>query len=139
MRSLRRLAITPFETAVAALLAISGVSQLARWGLADQLLAVLPYWEAAIFSGVSITAGLLTSGALAAGARRSEMAGLLLICGVVASRFLLFGALFGYGSPFWATGVFYLAVLWAAAVRLLMIRRGDTLIRVRDGGHDLSG
>ena len=139
MRPLRLLSITPFEAAVCMLLAISGVSQLGHWGQTDIVLSVLPNWEGLLFDVLSIFSGLFTITALAAAARRAEMAGLLMIIAIFLSRLLLFGAYLGYGSSFIQTGVFYAAVVWAAVVRFNMIRNGDTLFRIRGGYNDDDG
>jgi hypothetical protein len=128
--SLQLLTITPFESAVAALLIITGASGLGHYRTIDPVTALLPGWEAILLSVMCV----LTGGLLLAGTgiphRAAETAGLLFLIGVVASRFLLYGAYLGYGSGFAVTGVFYLTLVWAALARLLTISRGQVVVRI---------
>jgi len=128
--ALSRLAVAPFEAAVAALLVISGVAALAGYGLIDPVAALLPPWEATALSAMSVTAGALMLAGTGVPSRGAETAGLLFLIAVILSRFLLFGAYLGFGSRFAVTGVFDAAVIWAAAARLGTVRRGQVIVRV---------
>ncbi|HEY2455584.1 MAG TPA: hypothetical protein VGI71_23815 [Scandinavium sp.] len=133
MKPFRLATIAPFETAIAVLLIISGIAQIAHWGSTDVVLDALPFWEADIFNVVTVIAGVMIATGVMTAVRRIEMAGLLLVLAVFASRFILFGDLFGFvDSAFAETGIFYAAVVWAAIARFRMIRRGDTLVRIRN-------
>lgn len=130
--SRRRLAVTPFETAIALLLVVSGVAALLHFGLIDPVAALLPSWESAALSAMSImTGGLLIAGA-GVPHRGAEAAGLLFLTAVVLSRFLLFGFYLGFGKSFAVTGVFDAALVWAAVARLDTIRRREVLVRVAE-------
>ena len=129
-QALGRLAVAPFEAAIAALLIISGIAALAGYGLTDPVSALLPGWEAVTLSAVSAGTGGLMTGGIASGQRGAETAGLLLLTGVIGSRFLLYGAYLGFGSRFAVTGVFDAAIIWAAVTRLRTIRRGLVIVRV---------
>jgi len=128
--ALPRLAVAPFEAAIAALLVISGLAALAGYGLIDPVTALLPGWEATVLSVMSVTAGALMVTGIGAGSRGAETAGLLFLAAVILCRFLLFGAYLGFGANFAVTGVFDGAVIWAAWVRLRTVRRGQVIVRV---------
>ena len=132
--ALARLAVIPFETAIAVLLIGSGTAQLARIGITDPVQVLLPAWEAFALSAVTIVTGLLMVTGTAAASRGAEIAGLLLLAAVIADRFLLYGWYLGFGLNFAVTGVFDSAVIWAALARLATVRRGETIIRVRNAG-----
>ena len=132
---LQRLGILPFETAIALLLIISGVAQLTHVGLIDPVGVLLPAWEAMAFGWVTIGTGLQMMGGMAIASRRAEMAGLLLLIAVISSRFLAYAIYLGFDTRFVVTGVFDAAIIWAAITRLLTVRRGDTLIRIRAGSQ----
>lgn len=130
--SRRRLAVTPFETAVAALLVISGIAALLHYGLVDPVTALLPWWEATVLSVMSIaTGGLMIAGA-AVPHRGAEAAGLLFLAGVILSRFLLYGFYLGFGADFAVSGIFDGALVWAAFARLATIWRREILVRVSE-------
>jgi hypothetical protein len=119
-QALARLAVVPFEAAIAALLAVYGVAALAGYGIIDPVAALLPAWEATALSVMSVATGVLIT---------AGTAGLLFLVAVIACRFLLFGYYLGYGSQFVTTGVFDTGLVWAAGTRLSAIRRGLILIR----------
>jgi hypothetical protein len=130
--ALRRLSVTPFETAIAWLLIVSGVASALNFGVIDPVSALLPGWEAAALSVMSaVTGGLMLAGA-GIPHRGAETAGLVLLCGVVLARFLLYGFYLGFGSNFAVTGVFDVAIVWAAAARLVTIARREVLVRVSE-------
>lgn len=131
--SLQLLSITPFESAVAALLIISGASALGNYRAVDPVTALLPGWEAVLLSVMSIVTGGLLLAGTALPHRGAESAGLLFLLGVIISRFLLYGSYLGYGQGFAVTGVFYATLVWAAAARLLTISRGQVVVRVGGG------
>ncbi|HEY5990766.1 MAG TPA: hypothetical protein VIV12_30880 [Streptosporangiaceae bacterium] len=137
MTVLRRLVIAPFESAIAALLIISGAAQLLNAGLIDPVRALLPPWEATALSGLSIGTGLMMMAGSAAASKGAEIAGLLLLIAVITCRFLLYGVYLGFGSGFVVTGVFDTAVVAAALARLWTVGRGDVIVRLRGGGHGL--
>ncbi|HEY5985819.1 MAG TPA: hypothetical protein VIV12_05455 [Streptosporangiaceae bacterium] len=139
MTVLRRLIITPFESAIAALLVISGAAQLLGAGLIDPVRALLPPWEAAALSWLSVGTGLVMMAGSAAAAKGAEICGLLLLVAVITCRFLLYGVYLGFGSGFVVTGVFDTAVVAAALARLWTVGRGDVIVRVRGGSHGLGG
>lgn len=128
----RRLSVTPFETAIAALLVISGVASALHYGVIDPVTALLPGWEAVLLSVMSAVTGLLMIAGSAVPHRGSETAGLLFLAAVIASRFLLYGYYLGFGVNFAVTGVFDSALVWAAAARLGTIRRHEVLVRVSE-------
>lgn len=129
---MRRLAIYPFEAAVAVLLFVSGISGLLKYGVTDPVSALLPMWLAVTLNVMTtLTGGLMLAGTMA-GERRAELAGLLFLIGVVTCRFILFGVYFGFGSDFVTTGIFYTAIICAALVRLSSIRRGLMVVRIRN-------
>lgn len=134
MRSLRIMSITPFESAIATLLIITGISQLTRWGNGDVVLSAIPGWEAAIFGWATIFAGLFLCAGLAFENRRVEALGLFFVGGIFTGRFLIYGEFFGFlSSGFLQTGVFYAAIIVAAVVRWITVIRGDTIVRIRRG------
>jgi hypothetical protein len=128
-QALARLAVVPFEAAIAALLAVYGVAALAGYGIIDPVAALLPAWEATALSVMSVATGVLITAGTAVPHRGAETAGLLFLVAVIACRFLLFGYYLGYGSQFVTTGVFDTGLVWAAGTRLSAIRRGLILIR----------
>jgi len=125
-----RLAVAPFEAAIAALLMISGLAALAGAGLIDPVTALLPPWESAALSGMSVATGILMLAGAAVPHRGAEAGGLLFLIAVLLSRFLLFGAYLGFGLNFAVTGVFDGAVIWAALARLGTVRRRQVIVRV---------
>ncbi len=128
--ALARLAVAPFEAAIAALLVISGLAALAGYGLTDPVQALLPGWEATVLAVMSVASGLGMGAGIAAGRRGTEAAGLLFLLAVITSRFLLTGHVLGYGPRFVVTGVFDAAVAWAALARLGTLARGQVIVRV---------
>jgi hypothetical protein len=130
----RRLAVQPFEAAIAALLLISGAAGLARYGITDPTAALLPAWEAVSLNVVLAATGLLILAGIARAWRAGEAAGMLFLTGVIAARFLLFGYYLGFGPAFVVTGVFDLAVIWAAIARLLAIRRHQVIVLASPAG-----
>jgi len=127
---LARLAVAPFEAAIAALLVISGLAALAGTGIIDPVTALLPGWEAAGLSVTTTVTGALMIAGAASGQKGPETAGLLFLIAVILCRFLLYGAYLGYGADFAVTGVFDSSIIWAAAARLTVIRRGQVIVRV---------
>lgn len=134
--SLQLLTITPFESAVAALLMITGIAGLGHYRTIDPVTALLPAWEAAFLSAMTVLTGVLLLAGSGIPHRAAETAGLLFLTGVIISRFLLYGAYLGYGQDFAVTGVFYATLVWAALARLLTIRRGQVVVRVGGQPHD---
>lgn len=132
-QAFHRVAVIPFETAVALLLIISGVTGLTGTGVIDPISALLPHWEATVIFAVSVCAGILAIGGILTAYRYAEMAGLLILAGYVADRFILYGYYLGFGGGFLTSAVFNAAVIWAVAVRLDTLRRGRTVIQV--SGH----
>jgi hypothetical protein len=128
-RALARLAVVPFEAAIAALLVVYGLAALAGYGIVDPVSALLPVWEATVLSLMSVATGVLVAAGAAVPHRGAETAGLLFLIAVIACRFLLFGYYLGYGSQFVTTGVFDAGLVWAAAARLDTIRRRLVLVR----------
>lgn len=128
-QALARLAVVPFEAAIAALLAVYGIAALAGYGIIDPVADLLPAWEATALSVMSVATGVLMTAGTAVPHRGAETAGLLFLVAVIACRFLLFGYYLGYGSQFVTTGVFDAGLVWAAAARLSSIRRGLVLVR----------
>lgn len=131
-RAASRVAVVPFETAIAMLLAVYGVAALAGYGIIDPVAALLPAWEATALSVMSVATGVLMITGTAIPHRGAEAAGLLFLIAVITSRFLLFGYYLGYGSQFVTTGVFDAGLVWAAMSRLSAVRRG--LVIIRAGG-----
>jgi hypothetical protein len=131
----RRLAVQPFEAAIAALLVISGAAGLADYGVTDPAAALLPGWEAIGLNSVVTATGLLLLAGLAWRWRAGETAGLLFLAGVIAARFLLYGHYLGFGPSFVVTGAFDAAIIWAAAARLLAIRRQEVIVLVGPEGE----
>ena len=130
----RRLAVQPFEAAVAGLLAISGVAGLANYGVIDPTAALLPAWEAAALNITTTVTGLLIFAGIAWRWRAGETAGMLFLTGVIAARFLLYGRYLGFGPSFIITGVFDAGLIWAAAMRLLAIRRREVIVLAKTNG-----
>jgi hypothetical protein len=123
-----------FETSIAVLLIIAGLTQLVHWGTSDIVLAVLPHWESVLFDLVTVLAGFMIIGGIMVTGRRLEMSGLLMTVAIFTSRFLLYGAYFGFlNADFAQTGVFYAAVLWAALARFRLLQRGDTFVQFKNG------
>src|SRR5260221_8305509 len=102
----RRLAVQPFEAAVAALLLVSGLAGLARYGITDPTAALLPVWEAVSLNIIFAATGVLILAGVAAAWRAGEAAGMLFLVGVIAARVLLFGYYLWFGPAFIVTGVF---------------------------------
>lgn len=130
-RMYRQVSLTPFESAVAALLIISGIAALAHYQPGDPVSALLPPWEAASLSVISVLTGVLLVAGCAAPHDGIERAGLLFLLAVILSRFLLYGAYLGYGTGFAVSGVFDATVAWAAVARLGRIRDG-LVVRLSD-------
>src|SRR5260221_9414188 len=131
----RRLAVQPFEAAIAGLLIVSGIAGLARYGIIDPTAALLPAWEAVSLNIFFAATGLLILAGVAAAWRAGEAAGMLFLTGVIAARFLLFGWYLGFGPAFIVTGVFDAGLIWAAVARLLAISRHQVIVLASlDGG-----
>jgi hypothetical protein len=134
-----RLAITPFETAVALLLVSTAAASIAHVGIFDPVDALLPKPEAFGLNVWSILTGILMIMGAAAGSRGPEIAGLLFLIGVVVNRFILYGYYLGFGINFMVTGIFYSAVVGAALVRLHTLRTHRVLIMLRNGRDSDAG
>lgn len=134
---LKRMAIVPFEMAIAALLILSGISGLVHVGISDPVLSLLPIWEGDILNIASILSGLLMFFGVASGKGRVELPGLILLNGVILSRFLLFGHLLGYGANFFQTGIFDFVVVIASMTRARSIRKDHVIVRLKE--YDSSG
>ena len=133
----RRLAVQPFEAAIAGLLLISGIAGLDRYGITDPTAALLPAWEAAGLNVVFIITGMLILAGIAYSWRGGEAAGMLFLIGVIAARFVLFGYYLGFGPAFIVTGVFDTGLIWAAIARLLAIRRRQVIVLASTDGDVL--
>jgi hypothetical protein len=131
-RFFARLAVVPFEAAIAALLIISGVSSLMKFGVVDPFTALLPAWQQHLLSGVSVATGFLMWFGSGLPHKGSEYAGLMLLIAVILSRFLLFGQYLGYGSGFIVTGVFDAAIVCAAVSRLVTLVKDRKIVIVDD-------
>lgn len=128
----RRLSVTPFETAIALLLIISGVASGLHLGLIDPVFALLPGWEAVLLSAMSGVTGALLLAGSGIPHRGAETAGLVLLTCVILSRFLLYGYYLGFGASFAVTGIFDTALIWAAVARLATICRHEVLVRISE-------
>lgn len=128
----RRLSVMPFETAIAWLLIITGIAGGMHYGVTDPVAALLPAWEATLLSAMSGVTGALMLAGAGIPHRGAEAAGLLFLCGVIVSRFVLYGFYLGFGPSFAVTGIFDTALVWAAVARLAMIGRREVLVRVSE-------
>ncbi len=126
-----RLVIIPFETAIAILLMLSGTAALMHYGVIDPVAVLLPHWEAIFLNVLSILSGFLMIMGMALDEGRVEESGLLFLCGSLISRFLLYGHYLHYKSGFFVTGLFYLTIIIAGAVRIVTIRRKSTIVRIK--------
>lgn len=131
----RRLSVTPFETAIAALLIITGIAGGLHYGVIDPVAALLPAWEATLLSAMSGVTGALMLAGSGFPHRGAETAGLVLLTCVILSRFLLYGYYLGFGANFAVTGIFDTALVWAAVARLVTICRHEVLVRVSEPGE----
>jgi hypothetical protein len=131
----RRLSVTPFETAIAALLIITGIAGGLHYGVIDPVAALLPAWEATLLSAMSGVTGALLLAGSGIPHRGAEAAGLLFLCCVIVSRFILYGYYLGFGASFAVTGIFDAALVWAAVARLATVGRHEVLVVVRGPGE----
>jgi hypothetical protein len=124
-----RLSITPFESAIAILLIGGGV---AEWfHITQQSVIVLPSWETYTLDAMSIVSGLLMLHGCAAATRRTEAAGLLMLLAVILSRLVLYLTLLRSPGLIAVSMVFYMAVVAAAVSRLITLRKGEVIMRIR--------
>lgn len=128
----RRIAIVPFEVAIAILAIGTGITGLLHFGFIDPVSQLLPNWEAdslnisLIASGVALVWGvMLASGAI-------ESVGLWLLNAVIVARFILYGHFLGYGKEFIITGILDAAIVCAGIMRLWSIRTRHILLKTKD-------
>lgn len=131
--AVRRIAIVPFETAVAVLLIASGSAGLAHVGVIDPVGALLPGWESVTLYAMTIFTGVLMVAGIATAGRGVEMAGLLFLLAVMADRFILYGYYLGFGPDFAVNGIFDMAVVWAALTRHRTVRKRQVIVRIQNG------
>lgn len=131
-----RLVTQPFEAAVAMLLMITGVAELAGWAQPGPKTALLPSWEITGLNVLTFITGLFILIGILFGWRRFELSGLFFLLAIFVIQLVVFAAYFGVNKDLAVTIVFDMAVIWAAIVRIAHILRGTTLVWIR-GDHDL--
>ena len=129
----RRMAVTPFEIAIAILLIIYGVANFLNTNLFDPLRALLPGWESWTVGSMGVLSGLLIVMGIARSWRGGEAAGLIFLWAVIMTRFVSYGYYLGFGSEFLVQGIFDTAVIVATIVRLNTIRKGSTIVLLVEG------
>lgn len=129
----RRMAIVPFEIAIAVLVILSGFTGLVHYGIIDPVSALLPDWESASLNWISLLSGFFMALGVASGKGKLELPGLMLLNGAIISRFLLYGHYLGYGSNFVQIGIFDLIIVVASLVRASSIGKKHTIVRLKNG------
>ena len=128
----RRIAIVPFEIAIAILAFVSGLTGLFHIGIVDPIGQLLPAWEADLLnSALLLCGGFLIVGVCLASAS-IEAIGLWLLNTTIVARFILYGKFFNYGTAFVLTGIFDLAIIAAGSIRLRSIRTKHVLLKVKE-------
>lgn len=128
----RRIAIVPFEMAIAILALGSGITGLLHIGFIDPVSQLLPNWEADSLNTSLILCGIAMAMGVITGSGAIESVGLWLLNATIIARFILYGHFLHYGAEFVLTGVFDLAIILASTVRLWSIRTRHTLLRARE-------
>lgn len=128
-----RLIVAPFEAAIAVTLIISGVAAAARLGPADPVTALLPAWETYALAVLFFLAGAGTITGVASANVAVEAGGLLLLCGSLIIRLILYAWYLGTDTTFALTGMLDALFVLAAFTRLLTARSRKIVITVRSG------
>ena len=132
MQIFKRMAIVPFELAIAILSSVSGLTSLFHVGLVDPINQILPYWEALVLNVALMTCGLSMIWGICKDNGAVEAAGLWLLNTTITARFVLYGYFFHFGKNFFLMGIFNLAVVFAGFVRLHTVRNQHILLKVKD-------
>lgn len=128
----RRIAIVPFEVTIAVLAVGSGITGLLHLGYVDPVSLLLPNWEADALNAAFVLSGISLIFGLTLASAAIESAGLWLLTATVIARALLYGQVLHYSGDFVLMGVFDLAVIFAAVVRLWSIRTKHILLKTKE-------
>src|SRR5258708_2973816 len=109
--ALSRAAIIPFETAIAALVVISGIAGLAKFGIADPISALVPGWEYVTLNLMYMLAGFGMAAGICLDKGRAEGFGLWLLSGAVIAGFFLLANSLGINRNFFFTWCFEFVIL----------------------------
>lgn len=129
-----RIALTPFECAMGALLSLVGLSAILKWGPADPVNGILPHWEVLVLSLVFIVSGMATNTGIVTSNIAIEAFGLYLMCGSLICRLILFELYFGPNTTFILSGALDTVFCGASILRILLIRKHNVVIQIRKDG-----
>lgn len=132
---LHRMAVAPFECAIAVLILVSGVAQVFGWGTADPVNILLPAWEVYLLSAMLLLCGFLVLLGIGLDHVATEAVGLVLLMGSLLARLVLYNVYLGTNSTFVLTGTLDLVFILAAISRLSTIRRARVVIELRKNGR----
>lgn len=138
MDFVKRIAIVPFEAAIAILALGSGLTGIFKFGIVDPVNTLLPAWEAGLLNAGLIVCGICMLLGIGLGKAILEAPGLWLLIGTILARLILYGHFLHYGTNFILTGIFDLAIIIAGFVRLRSINKKQVILRVKDGDIDTS-
>lgn len=127
----RRIAIVPFEFAIAILVLGSGLISVFHLGTTDPINTLLPTWEANLISVSFLLSGILMIFGISLASAAIESLGLWFLNAIILSRFVLYGHYFHYNEDFWLMGIFDLAIILAGVIRLRSIKSEHVLIKVK--------
>jgi hypothetical protein len=127
-----RLSTLPFEAAIGFLVIVSGAVGLFNFGVTDPLAKVLPTWENVLFNLVYLTSGVGIVLGLTRGRAAGEGAGLVLLCTGALVRAVVYFLALGLDQRLTVSLMFDAVVIWASALRLRSLSRGDIIIKATE-------
>lgn len=131
-----RISVAPFEFFIGLVVIVSGSSALVKLAVPDPVNILLPQWEVYLSSLILVISGLCIIVGIVLGNIAAEALGLISLCGSLIARLILYDLYLGADVSFYISGALDTAFIFAASIRLAVIRKVHIVIHIGKAGGD---